>query len=131
MLQSTDYREGRNGKRYQTADERIMSNHGSTEETGNRSSSEKIEGDVPEIQTLTQEAANELIRGFITLLNRKLEVLTRLVQGMTTSRHPNSYPTTELGTTSVTTIPHSDTHCRFGKRKYHLYLFFFTFSYNL
>ena len=59
MLHSTDYRELRNGKRYQTPNERILSNHGSTEEIANRSSSKNVEGEVPEFQTLTQKAVNE------------------------------------------------------------------------
>ena len=61
MLRSTDCRELRNGKRYQTSNERIMSNHGSTEEIANRSSSENFGGEIPEFQTLTQEAVNEQI----------------------------------------------------------------------
>ena len=109
MLHSIDYRELRNGKRHQTSDERIMSHHGSTEESATRSSSENVEGEIPEFQTLTQEAVNEQIRGFIAPLTRQLEELTRLVQAMTTSRHPNSYPRTELGTTSGTAMPQSDT----------------------
>ena len=108
MLQSTDYRELKNGKRYQTSIERTMSNHGSTEEIANRSSLENVEGEVAEFQTLTQEAVNEQIRGFIAPLTRQLEELTRLVQGMATSRHPNSYPRTEFGTTSATAMPQSD-----------------------
>ena len=63
MLHSTDYRELRNGKLYQTSIERTMSNHGRTEEIANRSSSENVEGEVAELQTLTQEAVNEQIRG--------------------------------------------------------------------
>ena len=62
------------------------------------------------MQTLTQEAVKEQIREFIAHLTRQLEGLTRLVQGMTTSRYPNSYPRTELGTTSGTAMPQSDTH---------------------
>ena len=89
--------------------ERIMSNHGSTEEIINRISSENVKGEAPEFQTLTHEAVNEQIRGFIAPLTRQLEDLTSLVQGMTTSWHPNSYPTTELGTTSGTVMPQSDT----------------------
>ena len=85
-----------------------MSNHGSTEELANRSSSENVEGGTPEFQTLTQEAVNEQIRRFIAPLTRQLEELTRLVQGMTTSRHPNYYPRTELGITSGTAMPQSD-----------------------
>ena len=67
-----------------------------------------MEGEVPEFQTLTLEVVNEQIRGFIAPLIRQLEELTRLVQGMTTSRHRNSYPRTELGTTSGTAMPQSD-----------------------
>ena len=92
MLNSTEYRELRNGKRYQTSIERTMRNHRSTEEIANGSSSENVEGEVSEFQTLTQEAVSEQIRGFIAPLTRQLEELTRLVQGMTTSRHPNAYP---------------------------------------
>ena len=109
MLHSTDYRELRNGKRYQTSIERPMNNHGSTGEFANRGSLENVEGEVPEFQMLTQEAVNEQIRWFIAPLTRQLEELTRLVQGMTTSRHPNSYPRTELGITSGTAMPQSDT----------------------
>ena len=86
-----------------------MSHHDSTEEIANRSSSKNVEGEIPEFQTFqTPEAVNEQIRGFIGLLTRQLEELTRLVQGMTTSRHPNSYPRTELGTTSGMVMPQSD-----------------------
>ena len=108
MLHSADYRELRNGRRYQTSDEREMSHHGSTEEIANRSSSENVEGENPEIQTLTQEVVNEQIRGVFDPLTRQLEELTRLVQGMSTSRHPISYPWTELGTTSGMAMPQFD-----------------------
>ena len=108
MLHSTDYRELRNGKRYKTSDERQMSHHSSSEEIANWSSSENVDGEKPEIQTLTQKAVNEQIRGFITPLTRQLDELTRLVQGMSTSRHPNSYPKTELGTTPGTAMPQCD-----------------------
>ena len=49
-----------------------MSNHGSTEEIANRSSSENPEGEVPDFQTLTQEAVNEQIRRFIAPLTPPL-----------------------------------------------------------
>ena len=99
--------------------ERIMSNHGCTEEIANRSLSEYVEGEVQEFQTLTQEAVNEQIRGFIAPLTRQLDEFTRLVQGMTTSRLPNSYPRTYLGTTSGTAMPqfvndHGMNHGRHG-----------------
>ena len=61
-----------------------MSHHASTEELVNSSSSENVEGESPEIQTLTQKAINEQIRGFIAPLTRQLEELTRLVQGKST-----------------------------------------------
>ena len=112
MLSSTGYRELRNGKRYQRSIECTMSDHGSTEENATGISSENVEGEGPEIQTLTQEAVNEQIRGFIAPLTRPLEELTRLVQGMTTTPHPNHYRRIEFGTTSGTAITQSDTEIR-------------------
>ena len=108
MLNFTEYREFRNGKRYQTSIERTMGNHSRTEEIANRSSSENAKREIAEFQTLTQETVNEQIRRSIALLTRQLEELTRLVQGMTTSQHLNSYPRTEFGTTSGTAMPPSD-----------------------
>ena len=87
-----------------------MSVHGSTEEIANRCSSENVEGDILEFQKLAQEPVNEQTRGFIAPLIRQLEELTRLVQGMTTSRHPNFYLRSELGITSGTAKPQSQTH---------------------
>ena len=54
MLLSTDYREVRKGNRHQTSFERIMTNHGSTEPIDNGVSSEIVEGENPDFQTLTQ-----------------------------------------------------------------------------
>ena len=108
MLNSINYRALRNGKRYLTSDKREMSHHGSTEDIANRSSSENVVGENPDTQTLTQEAVDERIRGFIAPLNRQLEELTRLVQEMSTSRHPRSNPRTELGTTSGMAMPQFD-----------------------
>ena len=105
---STDYRELRNGKQYQASIESTMGNHGSTEEIANRSSSKNVQGEVSEIQTLTQEAVNEQIRGLIAPLTRQLEELTRLVQRMATTQCRNQYPRPEFGTTSGTAMPHSD-----------------------
>ena len=79
MLDSAEYRELRDGKRYQTLIKRTMSHHGSTEQNTTTITSENVEGEVSEIQTLTQEAVNEQIRGFIAPLTRQLEELTRLV----------------------------------------------------
>ena len=109
MLHSTNYTEVRNGKLYKTAAEREISHRGGTEELVNRNSSENVEGESPEIQTLTERAINGQIRGFIAPLTRQVEELTKLVQGMSTSRHLNAYPRTELGTTSGAAIPQSDT----------------------
>ena len=67
MLHSTDYRELRTGKRYQTSIERIMSNHGSTEEVADRRLSENVVEEVPEFQTLTQEAVNEQLEDSLLL----------------------------------------------------------------
>ena len=89
MLNSIEYREMRNGKRYLMSDESEMSHHGSTEESANRNSSENVVGENPEMQTLTQEAVDEQITGFIAPLNSQLEELTRLVQEMSTSGHQN------------------------------------------
>ena len=80
MLHSTDYKELRKGKFNKTSAEPKISHYGSTEELVNRSSSENVERASLEFQTLTQEAVNEQIRGFIAPLTRQLE-LTRLVQG--------------------------------------------------
>ena len=85
-----------------------MIHHGSSKEVANRILSGNVEGEIPEFQTLTQEAVNEQIRRFIAPLTSQLEELTPLVQGMSTSRHPNSYPRIELGTTSGTAMPQSD-----------------------
>ena len=85
-----------------------MSHHGITEEIANRSSSENVEGEIAEFQMLIQEAVREQVRGSTAPITRQLDDLTRLVQGMTTSRHPSSYSKTELGTTSGTAMPQSD-----------------------
>ena len=108
MLDSTEYSEFKNGKRQQTSIERTMSDHGSTEETETGISSENVEWEVFKIQTLTKEAVNEQIRGFSAPLARQLEELTRLVQGMDTTCHPNHYPRAEFGTNSGTAMPQSD-----------------------
>ena len=62
-----------------------MSDHGSTEENVTGKSSEKVEREVSEIQTLTQEAVNERIGGVLAPLSRHPEELTLLVQGMVTT----------------------------------------------
>ena len=44
-----------------------MSNHGSTEEVADRRLSENVVVEVPEFQTLTQEAVNEQLEGSLLL----------------------------------------------------------------
>ena len=70
MLISIDYREFRNGKCHLTSDGNEMSHHGSTEVIANRTSSENVVGENPEMQTFTQEAVDGQIRGFIAPLTR-------------------------------------------------------------
>ena len=110
MLDSTEYRELRNGIRYYTSIGSTLSDHSSTEENLTRTSSENVEGEVSEIQTLTQEAVNEQIRGFIAPLTRQLEELTRLVQGMVTTQHPEDYLRTDFVATSGTATYQADSH---------------------
>ena len=90
------------------SDEIELNHHGITEEIADRNSLEKIVEENPKMQTLTQEAVDEQIRGFFAPLTRQLEELTRLVQEMSNSRHPISYPRTELGDTSGTAMPQSN-----------------------
>ena len=93
-----------------------MSDHGNTEEKGTGISSENVEGEVFDVQTMPQKDVIEKIRGFIAPLTLELEELTRLVQGTTNTRHPIYYPRTEFGTTSGTAIPQFDKHA-FGVLK--------------
>ena len=81
-----------------------MNDNSSIEEKATGNLSENVEGEVSEIQTLAQEAVNEQIRGFIASVTHQLEKLTRLVQGMVTTQHPDFYPRTDFGTTSGTVI---------------------------
>ena len=55
----------RNGKRYNTHPEGTISENGSIEENVGGNSSEKVEGEVREIHTLSQEAINEQLKEFI------------------------------------------------------------------
>ena len=73
MLHSTDYRKLRNGNRYQTSNERVLSNHDNTEETAKRRSSKNVNGETPEVHTLTHEVVNEQIREVIAPLTHQLD----------------------------------------------------------
>ena len=85
-------RELKNGKRYNTNPESEMSENGNVEINRLNNSSENAEEEFSEIHTLTQEAVNEQIKGFIAPLTRQLEELSRLVQGMLTTSYPSYYP---------------------------------------
>ena len=121
MLDYTEYGELRNGKRYQASIELTMSDHGTTKENAIGVSSENVDGEVSESQTLTQEAVNEQIRGFPAPLTHHPDDLTRLAQETTTARRSNHYPGTEFGTTSGTAIPQCD---RYNVRTFLNTLFF-------
>ena len=81
-----------------------MSDNGSIEENVTGNLSKRVEGELSEIQKLTQEAVSEQFRGFISPLTRQLEELTRLVQGMLIRPHPSHYTRTDFGTTSGSSI---------------------------
>ena len=112
MLDSAYDRELRNGKRYNTNPRHTMSESGSIGKNAAGNSSKIIEGEVPEIHTLTQEEVNEQIKGFNAPLTRQLEELTWLVQGMVTIPHPSHYPRAEYSTTYGIDAHQSDNdHC--------------------
>ena len=75
-----------------------MSENGSIEYNSAGNSSENTEGEFPEIRTLTQEAVNEQIKGFIAPLTCQLEELIRLVLGMVTTPHPSHNPRFDYNT---------------------------------
>ena len=53
-----------------------MIESGSVEDDGAGNSSENTEKEDPKIRTMSQEAVNEQIKGFIALLTRQLEELS-------------------------------------------------------
>ena len=116
MLDFDSYRELRNGKRYNTNSGQTVSENGSTEDNRAGNSLENIEEEIPEIGTLTQEAVNEQIKGFITPLTRQLEEMTRLVQGMVKKPHQSHYPWTDYSTIFGAVIYQPDT-ARLDNRK--------------
>ena len=73
MLDSENYRELRNGKRYNTSIKRTMSESGSIEENVTGNSSENVKGEVSETQALTLETVNGQIRGFIAPLAKGVD----------------------------------------------------------
>ena len=109
MLDFDSYRELRNGKRYNTNSGQTVSEKSSTEDNRAGNSSENIEEEVPEIGTLTQEAVNEQIKEFSNPLTRRLEEMTRLVQGMVKKPHSNHYPRTDYSTIFGAVIYQPDT----------------------
>ena len=109
MLDSEEYRELGNGKRYNPSIERKMSENGSTQENVTGTSSENVEGEISKIQTFKQEAVNEQIKRLIAPLTREIGELTRLTQRVVTKLHPSHYPRTDFGTSSITATFQSDT----------------------
>ena len=101
MLDSEEYRELRNGKRYNTSIQRRTSENGSIEENAIGNSLEKVKED-SENQTLNKKVVNQQIKRFIASWTRQLEEFTKLVKRMVITPHPRHYPSTELGTTSAT-----------------------------
>ena len=71
-----------------------MSENVHVKESQRKTSSENVEGEFPEIQSLTQEAVNEQHKGFITPLTDQPEESTRLIKGMVTTPHPSQNPRT-------------------------------------
>ena len=69
-----------------------MSKNNGPEGKSAKNSHETDENEEPEICTLTQEEVNEQINSFIAPLTNQLEDLTRLVQGLSVTSHPNHYP---------------------------------------
>ena len=70
-----------------------MNENGNIEENVTGISSENVEGKISGFRTLTQEAVNEQIKGFIGPLTRQLEKqLTPLVQELVTMPHPSHSP---------------------------------------
>ena len=77
-----------------------MSENGGVEENRAGNSSGNVEEEVPEIQTLTQEAVNEQFKGLIAPLTCQLKKLTQLVQGMVTTPRPSHFPRADYSTIS-------------------------------
>ena len=111
MLDFEDYRELRNGKRYNTSIERTLSENGNIEEKVTGISSENVKGETCKRQRLTQKVVNEQFKGCIVSLTRQLEELNRLVQGNGTTPHRSHYPRTDFGTISGTAAYLSDIWC--------------------
>ena len=68
-----------------------MNENGSFEENVTGNSSGIVKGEVLGSHTLTREAVNEQIKGFIAPLTRQLEELTRLVRTLLTTPHPSLF----------------------------------------
>ena len=95
ILENDSYQNLGNSKKYNKNPERTLSENGSVEENRAGNSSQNVVEENPEILTLTQEAFNRTIEGFIAPKTRQLEELTGLVWGMVTTPHPSHYPRTD------------------------------------
>ena len=91
-----EYLELRNGRRYSRNSGQAMGGNGGDKDDRAGNLLVITEGEVREIQSLTQEAAvNEEIKGFIAPLICQLEELIWLIQRMVTTPHPSHYPRTD------------------------------------
>ena len=73
MPDSGFYRELSSGKKYTKNSGQTLSDNGSVEDNRAGNSSENTKEEFSEIRTLTQEAVNKQIKGFIAPLIRQLE----------------------------------------------------------
>ena len=80
----------KNGKKYDTANGKKISENSYVESSPITNLRERNVEDEPEVHVLTQEELNAQIRNHIGPLSSQLEELTRLIQDKTTAQHPNS-----------------------------------------
>ena len=97
-------RELKNGKRYDTTSNRVMSKTSVSEASPAMNPPETKEIEGPEVSAITQDEVDEKIKSFIAPLTRQLEDLTPLVRGMTTASHPNNYPSTGTSASSLVVV---------------------------
>ena len=94
------YSKLRNSKRHYTSIEHTRIFNSSTDGNVPGISSENVQGEVFEVQTLTQEAINVQFRMFFGLPTCQLDKMTRQLQGNVTTQHSQHYIRTDFGTTS-------------------------------
>ena len=87
---------------------RTMSENGTAEDNRADKFSGNAEEEVPEIHTLTQEAVNEQIQGFIAPSHFNLEEFIRLVQRIVVTPYRNHYPRIDYSTISCASVYQPD-----------------------